>query len=55
LNNTHTKTTRTPKKRRKGINIFHILLKVKLAATEIAATIVFLVWLYRIFMHEIGR
>ena len=35
-------------------NFFPILIQVKLVAIELAATIVFFVWLYRVFMHEIG-
>lgn len=42
-------------KRRKPFNLHKFLIQTKLIAVEIAATIVFLAWLYHEVMHELGR
>jgi len=44
---------RTPKHGRTRANFFHVLIQVKLVAIELAATIVFFVWLYRELIHEL--
>lgn len=44
----------TPK-RRTRVKFFEIIVKIKLVAIELAATIIFFVWLYRELIHEIKR
>jgi hypothetical protein len=46
---------RTPKSGHVGADFFHVLIKIKLIAIEVAATIVFFVWLYRELLHELRR
>lgn len=45
--------TNVSRRRRKSIDVSQFLTKLKLIAVEIAATIVFLVWLYREVIHEL--
>jgi hypothetical protein len=46
---------RTPKHGRARANFFEIIVKIKLVAIELAATIIFFVWLYRELIHELKR
>jgi hypothetical protein len=55
LNHQNKKRTRAPKEQRSNADFSHILIQIKLVALELATTIVFFVWLYRILMHEVGR
>jgi hypothetical protein len=45
--------SRAHKQVRTRANFFHVLIQVKLVAIELAATIVFFVWLYRELIHEL--
>lgn len=47
--------TRVSKNGHAKANLFHVLIQVKLIGLEIAATIVFFVWLYRELIHELHR
>jgi hypothetical protein len=40
--------------RKPGFDLHRFLTKIKVLAIEIATTVVFLIWLYRAFLHEIG-
>ena len=44
-----------PKYGRTGADVFRIIAQVKFVAVEIAAAIVFFVWLYREVIHELRR
>jgi hypothetical protein len=46
---------RTPKHGRARARFFHVLMLVKLIALELAATILFLVWIFRELIHELRR
>ena len=54
MNNSHVQ--KSPKRGRSSLNKFiHIILITKFVAVEIAATVIFFVWLYRELIHEIKR
>ena len=55
MNKKQTIITRLLKRRRFNLNLFLILIQIKLVAIELAATIVFFVWLYRELIHELRR
>lgn len=38
----------------RGFNLDRLLTQVRIWAVELAATVVFLVWLFRVLMHELG-
>jgi hypothetical protein len=44
---------RAPKYGRTRARIFEVITTIKLIAIEVAATIIFLVWLYRELVHEL--
>jgi hypothetical protein len=44
-----------PPKKRKPFNLHKFLIQTKLVAVEIAATIVFLAWIFHEVMHALGH
>jgi hypothetical protein len=40
--------------KKRGFNLNRLLVQVRVWAVELTATLVFLVWLYRALLHELG-